>query len=168
MTESDFQKIIIPCLKEFTFVPSPDELDLCGHPLADAYWMASNKEYRIYREGQERLLPVCDAAAVGGVLRNLRLTYETAVAAHERNVAKLKLITSRHHCEVCRARDNEIVSTDSILQSYFSAHPLFPHEIDLDSECATWCEAPWLLPLEDIPPGPDSEFTEMLRILLRK
>lgn len=51
MTESDFQKIIIPCLKEFTFVPSPDELDLCGHPLADAYWMASDKEYRIYREG---------------------------------------------------------------------------------------------------------------------
>lgn len=170
MDKVDFEKIIIPCLVHFSFVPTPMELDWNGKPMSKAFWLLSSSIYKEQAKGKDAIRGKCDVDAVYEVIQYFRTTYERLNNAKLRKMPQLELsYNKRDCCERCWKLNKSAIDTDIVLNEFLQAAPRFPHDTTLlETENITWCRAPFLLDVHQLRPDDDIEFQNWLVAQLKK
>jgi hypothetical protein len=165
MNRSDFDRIILPCLSQFTFMPDLLDKDWHGEPVANALWLLSSSEYRFRSEGRDLIMGKCDVDAVGAIVYDLRKTVERLTQAQSKSISTLRIIATRKQCPACQKFDRTLVQVDKMLSDFFAAKPQFPHELQV-ADAIAWCEAPGFVDTIEMRPGDDPEFHAYLVDLL--
>jgi hypothetical protein len=143
LTEEDYRTYIYPNLLNFTFFPSRGETAWGGEEIEKVVYRLSSPEYHVASEATDKLLGKCDAHAVSGIVKSMRLNYEKLRCAELAGHKSVLLSKNHKACDSCNKRGPD-ASIQELLAEYRIASISFPHEIPSEEE-AQYCEGPHLI-----------------------